>query len=79
MFAPEVIDETVRGDDLVGMQAEDRQESPLPNSTQGHGFAVVDPHLNWSEDPQLESGPHELKVTGVGSTPKRRERLVSAS
>ena len=63
-LAPELVDEPVDAHDLIGVQRKEGQQRPLPRSAQGDGKPAVDADLEWSENPQLQDGPHPVHGTG---------------
>ena len=61
MLAPELIDEALRRDRLVGVQEQDREQRSLIPSAERNGLLPVE-HLEGAEDPELEH--FALVVTG---------------
>ena len=53
-FAPEVVDQTIRGDDLVGMNGVDREELSLLLAAYVDGPALGD-GFEGAENPQLQA------------------------
>jgi hypothetical protein len=52
LVPPQFVDQPLRGDDLVGMQQEHREQRPGPATAKRHGTAV-DAHLERPQDPEL--------------------------
>src|SRR6266536_4789025 len=78
LFAPELLDQPVAGDDLVRVQQQEREERASLLSTELQGSTVI-PHLEWAEQPELHgltsfASTLTRRVSGVKAPAKRRVR-----
>ena len=78
MFTPELVDQAVGRDDLIGVKREHGKQCPLPYAAQRDRRAMVDPNLKRPEQPQLKDRPHAEKVTGQQPAHSGSERTASA-
>ena len=78
MFTPELVDQAIGRDDLIGVKPEDGKQCPLPHAAKSDRLAMVDPNLKRSEQPQLKDRPHAEKVTADKPAHSGSERSVSA-
>ena len=65
LLAPEVLDEALARDELVGVQQQDREQLALPPATDRDRSIAIE-HLEWAEEPDFHVAPYADATTAFG-------------
>jgi hypothetical protein len=65
------VDEAIGGDDLIGLEQQQREQAPLLEAAERERPALA-PDLEWAKDPEVDRALHAAKLTRGESA---RDRL----